>query len=184
VIIEVIAGIVGLTMMLTETKNKSFPHPVILPTTRTKIVDRGSVTHRYLEYRTPTHLHRGIDIWAPRHSNIYSVNDGKVIGIYPEGDRQGYGNSILILHSDGFSSFYAHLENFDPSLARGSNIYRGQLIGTVGSSGTNDNHPHLHLEILKGLRFFPTRPAINEDRPERTDPLDYLVRNNVTIGRA
>lgn len=185
---EVIAGVVGLSLLLTNTKPKPKYlielHPAILSDARTKLLDRGFITGKYLDIRSPTHLHRGIDVSSPRHSNIYSVQDGKVIGIYPDGERQGYGNSILILHSDGFSSFYAHLENFDNSLTRGSYVYRGQKIGSVGSSGTEDSRPHLHLEILKGLRFLPRRPAINENSPERINPLDYLIRNNVTIGRA
>jgi murein DD-endopeptidase MepM/ murein hydrolase activator NlpD len=148
-------------------------------------VDRGFVTEKgkYLNRRTPTHLHRGVDISSPRHSTIYSIQDGKVIGTYPDGERQGYGNSILILHSDGFSAFYAHLETINPELMRGTEVFKGQQIGTVGSSGTESNRAHLHLEILRGLDFRNPRPPINELRPDRADPEEYLVRNFVTIGR-
>jgi murein DD-endopeptidase MepM/ murein hydrolase activator NlpD len=188
VIVETIAGIVGLSLLLTEHKTKPKPrwvvelHPAILSDSITKLLDRGFIVGRYLDRRTATHLHRGIDISAPRFTNIYSIQDGKVIGTYPDGERQGYGNSILILNSDGFSSFYTHLESINPEITRGAYVYKGQLLGKVGYSGTRHKKPHLHLEIIKNLTFRNPKPPINENTP-RIDPIDYLVRNNVTIGR-
>jgi murein DD-endopeptidase MepM/ murein hydrolase activator NlpD len=190
VIIEGIAGVIGLVLSIRGTK-KTIPkpryvielHPAILSDSKTKLMDRGAFSGQYLERRSPTHLHRGIDIAAPLNTQVYSVQDGKVIGIYPDGDRSGYGKSILILHTDGFSSFYAHLNSVATGLERGSIVYKGEPIGKVGNTGTNSPFTHLHLEILKGLSFRNPRPAISEYTPERESPIEYLRRNNIMIGK-
>lgn len=187
-IFEIIAGVVGLTLLLQENKSKPRPrwivdlHPAILSDYTSKLLDRGFVTGRYLDRRTETHLHRGIDIAAPLNTNIYSIQNGKVIGTYPDGDRQGYGNSILILNSDGFSAFYAHLNGISSTITRGTEVYKGQYLGKVGATGTEDMRPHLHLEVIEGLRYRNQHPPINENTP-RIDPYEYLIRNKVTIGR-
>lgn len=185
-IFEGIAGLIGIALSLAGTKPRPRwsiqLHPAILSDSPSKLLDRGIITGRFLERRSASHLHRGIDIAAPLGTNIYSIQDGKVIGIYPDGIRSGYGNSILILHSDGFASFYAHLNSIE-NLVRGDDVFKGQFIGTVGSTGTNHSHAHLHLEILKGLTFKNPKPTINENTPDRINPIDYLARNNVTIGR-
>jgi murein DD-endopeptidase MepM/ murein hydrolase activator NlpD len=54
--------------------------------------------------------------------------------------------------------YYAHLDRYAPGLAEGRPLQRGDLIGTVGSSGNaRANAPHLHFAIYRpgtpGLRW-------------------------------
>jgi murein DD-endopeptidase MepM/ murein hydrolase activator NlpD len=55
-----------------------------------------------------------------------------------------YGNHVLLNHSDGYETFYAHL--LSTSVTVGEVVKRRQQIGTVGSTGKS-TAPHLHFEI-------------------------------------
>lgn len=87
-------------------------------------------------------LHRGID-FAGRHGiEIHATGDG-VVRI-AEHSRYGYGREVLIDHGFGYTSRYAHLQ--DILVKRGDKVKRGQVVGTLGSSGRSTG-PHLHYEI-------------------------------------
>jgi murein DD-endopeptidase MepM/ murein hydrolase activator NlpD len=60
------------------------------------------------------------------------------------GWAEGYGNTIVIAHSDGYSSRYAHLAEMD--VGYGDRVYGGYVIGYVGTTGYSTG-PHLHLEV-------------------------------------
>lgn len=87
----------------------------------------------------------GINIAAPRGTPVRVAENGVVV--YSGNGVEGYGNLILVKHTDGFITTYAHLEKL---LTReGAKVTRGQTIGTVGSSG-NVNRAQLHFEVRKG----------------------------------
>ena len=66
----------------------------------------------------------------------------------------GYGNGVIIKHSDGSGySMYAHMNSV--SVSKGDTVSRGTQIGTLGSSGYSTG-PHLHLELKwNGLHLNP-----------------------------
>jgi murein DD-endopeptidase MepM/ murein hydrolase activator NlpD len=85
--------------------------------------------------------HSGIDIGAPRNTNIMAAADGKVIS---SGWMRGYGETIVIDHGGGYSSMYAHCST---RLVRvGQEVSRGEVIGRVGTTGWTTG-PHLHFEV-------------------------------------
>lgn len=92
-------------------------------------------------------LHRGIDIRAPKGSEVVSVASGVVIEV--EQLRYGYGNHIRIAHMGTISSLYAHLDQVVVEV--GDKVEKGQLIGTIGVSGWSTG-PHLHFEISEAER--------------------------------
>ena len=57
----------------------------------------------------------------------------------------GYGKWVIIEHSDGTTTRYAHLRTINTNL-NGQRVSQGQQIGTVGSTGRSTG-PHLHFEI-------------------------------------
>ncbi len=59
-------------------------------------------------------------------------------------DYDGYGNYIIINHSGGFQTLYAHLSNV--LVSEGESVYWDQHIGEMGSTG-NSTEPHVHYEI-------------------------------------
>lgn len=87
----------------------------------------------------------GINIAAPRGSPIRAAESGVVA--YAGDGLQGFGNTILIKHSDGYVTAYAHADTL--LVARGDVIQRGQAIAQVGSSGTVDR-PQVHFQIRRG----------------------------------
>ncbi|UCH15072.1 MAG: M23 family metallopeptidase [Bacteroidales bacterium] len=86
--------------------------------------------------------HFGLDFVGPRGTKIYTTGDGIVT--LSKYSRKGYGNEIIINHSFGYSSRYAHLDEIYVNV--GEKVKRGQLIGTLGNTGRSTG-PHLHYEI-------------------------------------
>ena len=88
-------------------------------------------------------FHDGLDIAAPEGTPIRAVEHGEVI----YSDRlRGYGNMVIIRHSGGLVSVYAHNQ---VNLVRdGRQVARGEIIARVGSTGRVTG-PHLHFEIRK-----------------------------------
>lgn len=98
----------------------------------------------------------GIDISAPGGAEVYAVASGEVFYISENCERcdlsssgncktgncacnNGYGNSVIIKHSDNLFTAYNHLSNID--VKKGDKINTKQKLGTVGSTGcSSDNH--------------------------------------------
>jgi murein DD-endopeptidase MepM/ murein hydrolase activator NlpD len=91
----------------------------------------------------PHRIHTGIDIAGPYGAPIIAADTG-VITFYP--GYYGYGNYIVIVHGNGYSTLYGHLSSFNSSMASGMIVARGDVVGYEGSTG-NSTGPHLHFEI-------------------------------------
>ncbi len=93
------------------------------------------------DYTPP--VHNGLDFAGRAGFPIYAADSGVVV--YSGWSDRGFGNLIVIDHDRGWQSFYAHLLDgwFVPC---GSNVQKGQLIGSMGSTG-NSSGPHLHFEL-------------------------------------
>jgi lipoprotein NlpD len=88
-------------------------------------------------------FHDGLDIAAPEGTPIRSVEHGEVI--YSD-QLRGYGNMVIVRHSGGIVSVYAH--NQVNLVREGQHVARGEVIARVGSTGRVTG-PHLHFEIRK-----------------------------------
>lgn len=86
--------------------------------------------------------HNGIDLAASYDSNVYACRSGTVLEIKKM--DQVYGNCIILLHSNGFTSLYAHLSEI--LVEENQSLSAGHLIGKVGLTGLTTG-PHLHFEI-------------------------------------
>lgn len=84
--------------------------------------------------------HAGIDIALPSGAPAPAGASGVVVFA---GRRGGYGNQVVIQHSDGTTSSYSHLSKINAEV--GDQVAQGQVIGRVGKTG-NATGPHLHLE--------------------------------------
>ena len=87
----------------------------------------------------------GINLAVPEGTPIKAADDGVVA--YAGNELKGYGNLVLIRHSSGFVSAYAHASEL--MVKRGDSIKRGQVIAHAGQTG-NVTSPQLHFEIRKG----------------------------------
>ena len=96
-------------------------------------------------------FHYGMDFTAPLGTDIYATANGTVVGVLTA--QRGLGKHIIIDHGFGYSTIYAHLNNFNVRV--GQKVQRGDIIGFVGSSGTSVAN-HLHYEIkLNGVNVDP-----------------------------
>jgi len=82
---------------------------------------------------------------VPEGTPIKAADDGVVA--YAGNELKGYGNLVLIRHSDGYVSAYANASQL--LVKRGERVRRGQVIARAGQTG-NVSSPQLHFEIRKG----------------------------------
>ncbi|NBC34141.1 MAG: peptidoglycan DD-metalloendopeptidase family protein [Alphaproteobacteria bacterium] len=87
----------------------------------------------------------GIDIAAEAGTPIIAAADGEVA--YAGNELRGYGNLLLIRHDGGWVTAYAHTDRM--LVERGDQVVAGQVIATVGRSGSI-SEPMLHFEIRRG----------------------------------
>jgi murein DD-endopeptidase MepM/ murein hydrolase activator NlpD len=97
----------------------------------------------------------GINIAARDGAPVRAAESGVVA--YAGNELRGYGNLLLVRHSGGWVSAYAHTRKI--LVAKGQVVRRGQTIARVGRSGTV-NRPQLHFELRRG--------------PHAVNPLRYL----------
>jgi murein DD-endopeptidase MepM/ murein hydrolase activator NlpD len=113
-------------------------------------VDRGISGYNY-----DPGVHPGIDITGQVGNAVFASDSGVVV--YAGWSNYGYGYLIVIDHGYGWQTAYAHLSAVGVSC--GQSVFRGGVIGAVGSTG-NSTGAHLHFEmVLNGVKV---------------NPLDYL----------
>ncbi|MEU9037505.1 transglycosylase family protein [Streptomyces sp. NPDC048352] len=108
--------------------------------------------------------HTGVDFPVPTGTSVKAVGPGTVASA---GWAGAYGYQVVIKHSDGRYSQYAHLSAL--GVKAGQQVSGGQRIGRSGSTG-NSSGPHLHFEMRTG-------PGYGSD----IDPLKYLRGKGVGI---
>ena len=87
--------------------------------------------------------HDGIDIGAPRGTEVRVAADGRVAYV---GSLRGYGRMIMVQHADGFVTVYAH--NALQHVRVGTPVRSGDIIATVGRTGRTTG-PNLHFEVRR-----------------------------------
>ncbi|MCL2809428.1 MAG: M23 family metallopeptidase [Treponema sp.] len=87
-------------------------------------------------------FHSGIDFRANIGVTVMASLDGTVSFV---GENWLYGKFIIISHSNGYKTLYAHLNSF--AVKQGDRVARGRKIGEVGNTGYSTG-PHLHFEII------------------------------------
>jgi murein DD-endopeptidase MepM/ murein hydrolase activator NlpD len=87
----------------------------------------------------------GINLAVPEGTPVKAADDGVVA--YAGNELKGYGNLVLVRHSNGFVTAYAHASEI--MVKRGDAVKRGQVIAKSGQTGSVTS-PQLHFEIRKG----------------------------------
>ncbi|WP_129839115.1 M23 family metallopeptidase [Streptomyces sp. RFCAC02] len=113
--------------------------------------------------------HSGQDFAVPIGTDVQAVHGGTVVkaGGNGAGDGPAYGNAIVIKHTDGLYTQYAHLSEIDVTV--GQQVSTGDMIGLSGNTG-NSSGPHLHFEVR-------TTP----DYGSAVDPVAFLRGEDVTV---
>jgi murein DD-endopeptidase MepM/ murein hydrolase activator NlpD len=89
----------------------------------------------------------GINIKAPLGTAVQAADAGTVA--YAGSELKGFGNLILVKHSDGWITAYAHNDKL--LVRKGQKVARGEKIATVGSTGSVTT-PQLHFEVRAGKK--------------------------------
>lgn len=133
--------------------------------------------------------HSGVDIVALINGKcttdyVVAHTEGTVIAI-ATGQRHNpgatgiasYGNYVQIQHSDGYTTFYAHLDSV--LVKKGQKVSKGQRLGYMGNTG-NSYGAHLHFEVRKKVTYesrVNPEPYLNADLPNMYS-VEYRVHCN------
>jgi len=98
--------------------------------------------------------HFGVDLRASTGTNVYAINDGKIVFAK---EMTNYGKTIVIDHGLGIFSLYLHLDKFKTE--ENQTVKKGQIIGLSGNTGYS-TASHLHFSI--------------RDNKARVDPLSFI----------
>jgi septal ring factor EnvC (AmiA/AmiB activator) len=122
----------------------------------------GEIVYRFGRERRPngTILRwNGIGIRAQTGTPVRAVKAGTVV---LAGPFEGYGPTVVLDHGGGFYTLYLYLEEI--GVIQGRTVEEGQVVGTVGGSGTPEG-PHLEFQI---------RAPVGGGAPQAMDPLQWL----------
>jgi biotin carboxyl carrier protein len=92
----------------------------------------------------------------PKGTPIHSIYSGKIVVSGP--DIPGYGNLVMISHSNGFLSLYAHCDRIFVNI--GDEVKKGEVIAQIGNSEAA--YPMLRFQLRRN------------GKPMMTDKLDFL----------
>ncbi|MFF8955015.1 transglycosylase family protein [Streptomyces sp. NPDC014894] len=148
-----------------EAKRVSADRPATRAARMSSPVDAATGTaYRQTGSSWSSGYHTGVDFPVPTGTSVKAAASGRVVSA---GWAGAYGYQIVIRHTDGRYSQYAHLSAL--TVRSGQQVAAGQRIARSGSTG-NSSGPHLHFEVRTG-------PGYGSD----IDPLAYLRAGGVSI---
>jgi murein DD-endopeptidase MepM/ murein hydrolase activator NlpD len=112
--------------------------------------------------------HMGTDYAAPTGTPVHAAGDARVSFA---GRRGGYGNALVLAHSNSVSTLYGHMSRFARNMRVGAHVQQGEIIGYVGMTGLATG-PHLHYEYLvNGVHKDPQTVHLPGAEPLRAETL-------------
>lgn len=184
---------------LVRAQNRSYPQGYFRNPLNIPIILAGN----FGECR-PGHFHSGMDIKTGGHENepVFAAADGYVSRIKME--PGGFGHGLYITHPNGYTTLYAHLNDFTPAIQRYVRqqqyakeswtvdlqfspkqfpVKKGQQIAWSGNTG-GSTAPHLHFEIRDTKTEHPLNPQLfGFTVKDNTAPvLKQLVVYDMTAG--
>ena len=118
---------------------------LLIPVKGLRAEDLKSSFH---DARGSSRRHEAIDILAPRGTPVLAVEDGKVAKLFTS---EAGGLTVYQFDpTETYVYYYAHLDEYAPDLKEGVMLRKGDLVGTVGTTGNAPKDtPHLHFSISK-----------------------------------
>lgn len=124
--------------------------------------------------------HYGTDLRAPKGTPVQAMADGKVkiidfqVKTLPRTDprsgsrTKGWGRYVVVEHTDGSTTLYAHLENDGVIVSVGQKVSKGDVLATSDTTG-GASAPHLHVEYAPDGKTF--------NNPSKVDPEPCIGSN-------
>ena len=116
-------------------------------------------------------MHDGVDIAAPVGTAVRAADSGVVVFV---GTLNGYGNTVIVRHSDNYVTVYGH--NSRILVSEGSSVARCQTIAQVGTSGRTTG-PNLHFEVRYDNHAYNPLSYL---APPGPSPTESFARNGPT----
>jgi murein DD-endopeptidase MepM/ murein hydrolase activator NlpD len=110
--------------------------------------------------------HPGIDVPQPKGTPVKPIAEGTVSVV--ENSRWGYGKSVIVTHTSGYASRYAHLSTIEVKV--GDKVTADSNLGQVGSTGRSTGN-HLHMEIYANGKT--VNPVVALPAQTKTIATDY-----------
>ena len=104
-------------------------------------------------------VHEGLDIAVDFGTPVNTTADGLVVWAAP---HAGYGNLVVVYHSNGITTRYGHLSRI--TVETGQRLKRGDQIGHAGSTGRSTG-PHVHYEIRENDQPVDPGRYVQQPRP-------------------
>lgn len=133
-----------------------------------------AVTSPFSEARTlngVTKPHYGVDYRAATGTSILASESGTIERSYTS---TTYGETLVMRHTNGSATLYAHLEN--RFVAEGVRVTKGQQIATSDNSGSASQAPHLHFEYVPNGQIIQSKDRIDPDAC-----IDSLASGSITV---
>lgn len=89
--------------------------------------------------------HRGVDLLNSPGTPIRAAKRGEVVFA---GWHKGYGETVVLQHSKGHLSVYAHLQKNSISVKVGQQLKAGDILGRMGATGDWQEGVHLHFHVM------------------------------------
>jgi murein DD-endopeptidase MepM/ murein hydrolase activator NlpD len=122
----------------------SFPRGLLIPVSG---VSSSSLVDNFNEIHNG-HRHEALDIMAARGTPVVAVDEGNVVKLF----NSTPGGLTVYQFDDAqiWCFYYAHLDRYAQGLKEGTLLRKGDILGSVGSSGNaSANAPHLHFTIFR-----------------------------------
>lgn len=117
-------------------------------------------------------FHDGMDFTGKVGTPLYATGDAVV---KKAGKLRGYGKTVVLDHGYGYTTLYAHLNNYN--VKRGQKVKRGEVIAFLGNTGKSTG-PHLHYEIRKsGKHVNPINYYFNDLSADEYDRMVAFAAN-------
>lgn len=132
-------------------------------------VARRQLRDTYNAPRSGGRAHRALDIMARKGTRVLSADDGVVLRV----TTNPLGGKVIYIADPHrrFIHYYAHLDKWVYPLKEGQRVKKGELIGSVGTTGNAPKDaPHLHYQLLRfqaGTRYWEGPPV---------NPIPYLTK--------
>lgn len=132
-------------------------------------VSQRQLRDTYSAPRSGGRAHLALDIMARKGTRVVAADDGTVLRV----DTNPLGGKVVYIADPNgrFVHYYAHLDKWVYPLKEGQKVRRGELIGSVGTTGNAPkNAPHLHYQLMRSVPGTPywNGPPVN--------PIPYLRR--------
>lgn len=191
--------LLGSFLLLSSTEKEPYPTDYF----RSPVKHTLRLSGTFGELRT-NHFHAGIDIKSARGGSgdeLVAAAEGYISRIKVQAG--GYGNALYINHPNGYTTVYAHLSRYAPTVAAYIKeqqyiqknfeldlildtaqfvFQKGEYIGNMGNTGSSGG-PHLHFEIRDTKTEQPINPLlfglkVADTRKPRMNQIRVYTLNN------